>query len=327
MTFIAIDTDLEEDPKLHALILARGWKIERGLIFMFRFWKAVRRHAASGDVTEWTDSYVAAQTGKGKLSGLIDDLIAVGLLLRQGDRLIVDRWDEMNGRWIRSNLSKEQRSAGGRARATTASRNEFGRYVRQSDPGVPRGLPGPPHPGEPEPEPEPEPKEDGAEPSASAPCGAAKDPGMDEGPEAIRFPALRREVYVVTVHQVARWSELYPAVDVMAVLRKALGWIEANPTHRKTAKRMPRWIVNTWLSRDQDRARVPVPVSASEVFPPEERRRRERERAERSARDLEESRKADRIDADPATAEKFDKALKLHRGEIAEEAEEGIRHA
>jgi hypothetical protein len=113
----------------------------------------------------------------------------------------------------------------------------------------------------------------------------------------------------------------------MTVLRKALAWIEANPTRRKTAKGMPRWIVNTWLSRDQDRARLAGPVSVSEGLPPEERRRREKEVATRRARNLEESRRDDQIEPDRETAEKFANALKLHQGAIVEEAEEGIRHA
>jgi hypothetical protein len=49
-----------------------------------------------------------------------------------------------------------------------------------------------------------------------------------------------------------RLGELYPAVDVPAECRKALAWIEANPTKRKTARGMKRFL-NGWMSRCQDR--------------------------------------------------------------------------
>jgi len=48
--------------------------------------------------------------------------------------------------------------------------------------------------------------------------------------------------------QVDAWVDLYPGINVLAECRKSFAWIEANPTRRKTAKGMPRFIVN-WLGR------------------------------------------------------------------------------
>ncbi len=45
----------------------------------------------------------------------------------------------------------------------------------------------------------------------------------------------------------------YPAVPVDAELRKVKAWLAANPTKKKTAKGMPRFI-NSWFSRAQDDA-------------------------------------------------------------------------
>jgi hypothetical protein len=52
---------------------------------------------------------------------------------------------------------------------------------------------------------------------------------------------------------VDRWREAFPAVDIEAECRKALAWLESNPTKRKTANGMPRFL-NSWLGRVQDRS-------------------------------------------------------------------------
>lgn len=44
----------------------------------------------------------------------------------------------------------------------------------------------------------------------------------------------------------------YPAVDVPATLREIRAWCLANPTKRKTASGIPRF-VNTWLAKEQNR--------------------------------------------------------------------------
>jgi len=47
---------------------------------------------------------------------------------------------------------------------------------------------------------------------------------------------------------------LYPDVDVLGELRKARAWIITNPTRRKTARGMPRFL-NSWLARAVDSPR------------------------------------------------------------------------
>ena len=54
--------------------------------------------------------------------------------------------------------------------------------------------------------------------------------------------------------QIVRWEELYPGVKVVAECRNALAWAEANPTRRKTASGMPKFLV-AWLTRSQNGAR------------------------------------------------------------------------
>ena len=60
------------------------------------------------------------------------------------------------------------------------------------------------------------------------------------------------DMVAITAEQVKRWKELYPAVDVMQSLRNMAGWLEANPTRRKTKRGMLKF-VNNWLQREQDK--------------------------------------------------------------------------
>lgn len=48
-----------------------------------------------------------------------------------------------------------------------------------------------------------------------------------------------------------KWSKLYPAVDVLQQLRNMSGWLNANPTKRKTANGVLRF-VTAWLAKEQN---------------------------------------------------------------------------
>ena len=50
----------------------------------------------------------------------------------------------------------------------------------------------------------------------------------------------------------AKWSQLYPNVDVLQQLRNMAGWCDANPTKRKTRGGIKRFIA-AWLAREQDK--------------------------------------------------------------------------
>lgn len=61
---------------------------------------------------------------------------------------------------------------------------------------------------------------------------------------------------------VAKWSALYPHLDIMAQCRSALGWIDANPDKRKTASGMKRFLVG-WFGRTQNSGRATKPTTAT----------------------------------------------------------------
>jgi hypothetical protein len=58
--------------------------------------------------------------------------------------------------------------------------------------------------------------------------------------------------YSVTLKQVQEWKELYPAVDIRQELRKMKGWLDANPSRRKTKAGILRFITG-WLAKEQDK--------------------------------------------------------------------------
>ena len=82
--------------------------------------------------------------------------------------------------------------------------------------------------------------------------GAEAAPCQPTAPPIITLTLNDKTEYPVTEEQVEEWTKLYPAVDVMQELRKMKGWLDANPSRRKTKKGILRFI-NSWLSKEQDR--------------------------------------------------------------------------
>lgn len=71
-------------------------------------------------------------------------------------------------------------------------------------------------------------------------------------PSVIQLTLNDKTLYDVTENDFKEYKELYPNVDIMQELRKMKGWLNANPTKRKTKRGIKRFI-NSWLSREQDK--------------------------------------------------------------------------
>lgn len=71
-------------------------------------------------------------------------------------------------------------------------------------------------------------------------------------PPVISLPLNDGSFYPISKEQCHEWAGLYPAVDVIQQLRGMVGWLNANPSRRKT-KRGINAFVNRWLSKEQDR--------------------------------------------------------------------------
>lgn len=90
-------------------------------------------------------------------------------------------------------------------------------------------------------------------PSISSSRAKTKTLAQSVPPEELAgtLPLVDGTEYEISPEQIQKWSQAYPAVDVMAELRKLNCWLEANPTRRKTRTGIARAIVN-WMSRAQN---------------------------------------------------------------------------
>lgn len=71
-------------------------------------------------------------------------------------------------------------------------------------------------------------------------------------PAVILLPLNDGTFHGVIASEVEKYRELYPAVDVMQELRNMVGWLDSNPSRRKTKGGVRKFITG-WLSREQDR--------------------------------------------------------------------------
>lgn len=78
----------------------------------------------------------------------------------------------------------------------------------------------------------------------------AAEPAAAEAPVISLLLNTGKE-YPIYAADVSGWEQLYPAVDIMQELRKMKGWLDSNPTRRKTIKGIKRFI-NNWLASEQD---------------------------------------------------------------------------
>lgn len=69
---------------------------------------------------------------------------------------------------------------------------------------------------------------------------------------AISLTLNDKSEYPIFDKNIAEWKELYPSVDILQELRKMKGWLNSNPTKRKTKTGILRF-VNSWLAKEQDK--------------------------------------------------------------------------
>lgn len=60
-----------------------------------------------------------------------------------------------------------------------------------------------------------------------------------------------KSLFPIFDDDLGKWRDLYPAVNVEQELRNMVGWIDGNPTRRKTKSGIKKFI-NSWLSKEQD---------------------------------------------------------------------------
>ena len=77
-------------------------------------------------------------------------------------------------------------------------------------------------------------------------------PQAASAPPVISLPLNDGTFFDVSENDRAKWSQLYPNVDVLQQLRNMAGWCDANPAKRKTRGGIKRFITS-WLAREQDK--------------------------------------------------------------------------
>ena len=94
-------------------------------------------------------------------------------------------------------------------------------------------------------------------------------PESSSGLQVVLYlPLNSGEEFGISPEDFAKWKKLYPAVDVMQELRAMVGWLDANPTRRKTRTGVKAFI-NRWLARAQDQPKLAA--SFRSAMPPQSR--------------------------------------------------------
>lgn len=88
--------------------------------------------------------------------------------------------------------------------------------------------------------------------SESNPKDYCAEPRASGAPPVISLPLNDGTFFDVSENDRAKWSQLYPNVDVLQQLRNMAGWCDANPAKRKTRGGIKRFIT-AWLAREQDK--------------------------------------------------------------------------
>jgi hypothetical protein len=74
----------------------------------------------------------------------------------------------------------------------------------------------------------------------------------EPAPALVTFPCSGKPcAWGMNEEHRAEWAVAYPGVDVLGEARKALAWVNANPTKRKTARGMAKFLLG-WMGRVQN---------------------------------------------------------------------------
>lgn len=84
----------------------------------------------------------------------------------------------------------------------------------------------------------------------------------DESQIMAYMPLTGDKTFELRQSQTDKWSVLYPSVDLGQEVNKMIGWLDANPSKRKTKAGIVKFM-NTWLSKAQDSGQQYKPQAAA----------------------------------------------------------------
>lgn len=234
-----LNTGLAGHHKTKKLLRRLGPAGPWGLVCLF-LWTAANR--SDGDLAGMSNEDIElAADWQGEPDGFVPVLVEIGFLDGDAGALKVHDWAEHNP-WA---AGAEDRAEASRWAALCKRYGRDGAAERMPDYAErmrPARDPDAPLPS-PSPSPLPSPLPD------QEPC---PEPQAATEPAAITMPLNTGEEFPITQAKVAEFAGLYPAVQVLAELRKMRGWLINNPKNRKTKGGILRY-VNSWLAREQDK--------------------------------------------------------------------------
>lgn len=92
-----------------------------------------------------------------------------------------------------------------------------------------------------------------SEPTTQPAAAMREDSPPDASLAALVFPTVGSggKTWALTDRQISEWQRLFPSLDILDQMRRALAWLQANPGRQKTSKGMLRFLVG-WLTRAVD---------------------------------------------------------------------------
>lgn len=244
--WLEVDEDLPEHPK--SLRLCAALMNPLGWAYVIKLWRWCVKFAPSGDLTGYGAEEIEYGLGwtldGGKLYAALKN--ARFIEDTADGRVVVHDWMEHQGRALKKmEKDAKRKRISRRTRPTDVQRTSNGRRL---DVHVTAPVPNLTKPNQTQQDQTRSPEQ------APRPADRSSPPARAEGfpITELAFPCDgTTPTWSVTREQLAQWERLYPHLDVLSECRKALAWIEANVSKRKTAGGMPRYIVK-WLNRAQD---------------------------------------------------------------------------
>lgn len=251
LDFAAWDVHLfDDDERFDVLIDAQGWDG-----FGVFFWICTKAYATNGYYYEWREETSAATIAKRMSGGIKSDTVnqVVKLCLRIGlfDNGLFDRESILTNKMMQERYmyAIEKRSVRGR------TINRLYWLLKTEETKAYIVIPENEHNLSENDTKKSKVKESKvnrnnyyAMPSANAADTAGEN-------IFITLPLNDKSNYSVSKSDVQHYKILYPAVDVEQQLRSMLGWLEANPSRRKTRTGIKGFITK-WLNKVQDRGGV-----------------------------------------------------------------------
>ena len=251
LDFAAWDVHLfDDDERFDVLIDAQGWDG-----FGVFFWICTKAYATNGYYYEWREETSAATIAKRMSGGIKSDTVnqVVKLCLRIGlfDNGLFDRESILTNKMMQERYmyAIEKRSVRGR------TINRLYWLLKTEETKAYIVIPENEHNLSENDTKKSKVKESKvnrnnyyAMPSANAADTAGEN-------IFITLPLNDKSNYSVSKSDVQHYKILYPAVDVEQQLRSMLGWLEANPSRRKTRTGIKGFITK-WLNKIQDRGGV-----------------------------------------------------------------------